>query len=356
MANPEHLAMLAQGVEAWNKWREENPAVTQDLRQARLGKTHLFGANLSGANLSRAYLGMANLGNANLCMAKLRGANLSGANLNGANLSGANLSLADLSRADLIDANLCGANLRQADLRAAKVWSADLTRVDLNGAKISHADLIGANLSGANLRQAYLSTSSLISANLSGADLSGAYLDDANLSGWIIKDVICTHIMQRGQRIDFAPGEFEKKYTWLESVAEVMLRLPLSDLTLYAGPLMAQAVNQAHGQAVVQFKGVEALSDDTTSLKFVLFAQAQEEIKASLHRLEEAINNQAPALAAHAPDEPGDIIKWRNSWGPSWSPVVVDLQAAEAALVRRFSMLPPSLQTLWQIMQAALKP
>jgi len=25
MANPEHLEILKQGVESWNKWHEENP-------------------------------------------------------------------------------------------------------------------------------------------------------------------------------------------------------------------------------------------------------------------------------------------------------------------------------------------
>ena len=31
MANKEHLKILKQGVEAWNKWREENPDVKPDL-------------------------------------------------------------------------------------------------------------------------------------------------------------------------------------------------------------------------------------------------------------------------------------------------------------------------------------
>ena len=28
MANPEHLEILKQGVEAWDKWRTENPGIT----------------------------------------------------------------------------------------------------------------------------------------------------------------------------------------------------------------------------------------------------------------------------------------------------------------------------------------
>jgi len=31
MANEEHLKILKQGVEAWNKWREENPDIEPDL-------------------------------------------------------------------------------------------------------------------------------------------------------------------------------------------------------------------------------------------------------------------------------------------------------------------------------------
>ena len=47
MANEEHLKILKQGVEQWNKWRLEN-AIKPDLSGANLS-----GANLSGANLQR---------------------------------------------------------------------------------------------------------------------------------------------------------------------------------------------------------------------------------------------------------------------------------------------------------------
>jgi uncharacterized protein YjbI with pentapeptide repeats len=51
MANPEHLAKLKEGVEAWNQWRVENPNVQPDLIEA-----DLRGANLTGADFNKALL------------------------------------------------------------------------------------------------------------------------------------------------------------------------------------------------------------------------------------------------------------------------------------------------------------
>jgi hypothetical protein len=36
MANPEHVAILKQGVEQWNKWRRKHPEVEPDLSEAGL--------------------------------------------------------------------------------------------------------------------------------------------------------------------------------------------------------------------------------------------------------------------------------------------------------------------------------
>ena len=56
MADEEHVALLKQGVEGWNKWREENPDVRPDLIGANLAGEILTGMNLSKANLTGAAL------------------------------------------------------------------------------------------------------------------------------------------------------------------------------------------------------------------------------------------------------------------------------------------------------------
>jgi TIR domain/Pentapeptide repeats (8 copies) len=103
MANPEHLQILTQGVDAWNEWRYQHRDIMLDLA----------GASLSGANLSNANLSRANLSNANLSRANLRGAALSEANLSRADLSNANLSRANLSNANLTEAGISGVYLSE---------------------------------------------------------------------------------------------------------------------------------------------------------------------------------------------------------------------------------------------------
>ena len=158
MENQEHVALLGQGVEQWNKWRAEYPKI----------RANLSDADLSGANLTEANLGEANL----------RGANLSGADLSGANLNGANLMGADLRRANLSNAHLWKANLGGADLRYANLRGANLNSVYIYRAKLRRADL-----SGACLRRAVLVETNLEEATLTSCSVYGISVWDVELEG-----------------------------------------------------------------------------------------------------------------------------------------------------------------------------
>lgn len=207
MGNAEHLAVLRQGAERWNAWRNGNSSLRPDLAGADLSRANLSGALLGGSKLSEADLSGANLTRADLSNSILTGANLSRANLSEACLNRANLACATLSLANLTKATgdqvnfgkavLSGALLREttfghSDLAAADLSGADLARAYFGGAVLADAnlrsaDLRGANLHGArlnnaNLSLADLSQSNLIAADLSGADLTGANLRRADLS------------------------------------------------------------------------------------------------------------------------------------------------------------------------------
>jgi len=130
MANLEHLKILKQGAEVWNKWREKYH-VAPNLADVGLSRV-----DLSRVDLSRAYIS---------------GVNLFRTDLSGANLSGANLSGVDFSRAELIETNLSGANLSRANLIETNLIEANLSGADLTDANLFRADLSGVNLSGANL-------------------------------------------------------------------------------------------------------------------------------------------------------------------------------------------------------------
>jgi uncharacterized protein YjbI with pentapeptide repeats len=151
MADKEHLEILAQGVEAWDSWRERNPSMKPDFSDACL----------TGVNLEKA--------------------NLTDADLTEASLFGVDPTYADFEKADLSDVKLLRANLMQASLFGADLTIADLSEAKLFGANLMQAKLFGANLTDADLSEANLSGAALWGAALSGADLSGANLTDANL-------------------------------------------------------------------------------------------------------------------------------------------------------------------------------
>jgi uncharacterized protein YjbI with pentapeptide repeats len=134
MANQEHLKILAEGVPAWNEWRDREGWAFPDL---------------------------------------------AGANLRSADLRGANLAHVLLANADLTDAALTSAGLTKANLTGAILANADLRMVRLREATLVRASLLGADLGGADLKDA----------DCTGADLSGAYFRGTRLTGAIFAEV-----------------------------------------------------------------------------------------------------------------------------------------------------------------------
>jgi hypothetical protein len=168
MANEEHLAILRQGIEAWNAWRQEHGNFLRFgfVRSPDLTGASLRGEELAGANLSRA--------------------DLTDADLSGADLTGADLHAAFLNRARLLD----GATLVDANLSDAILMGTALAGADLTGADLSRTYLSGAILNGTILARAKLSGATIGHALLVGADLTGATLVDCRVYGiaaWDLK-------------------------------------------------------------------------------------------------------------------------------------------------------------------------
>ena len=208
MANPDHLAILDQGVKIWNKWREENSSVEPDLSEADLKERVLYvkdegvGINLQGADLQSTNLENANLENANLKNAKLLSANLRNTDLFVANLENANLLAINLESANLLASNLKNANLKNANLFVADLKNANLENANLKNANFLAADLENANLKNANLHYARLESVYLENANLENANLENAHLENANLRNARLENAHLENANLRNARLE----------------------------------------------------------------------------------------------------------------------------------------------------------
>ncbi len=130
MANEEHLKILKQGVEAWNKWRRIYPTMRPDLIEANLWEVRLCGMDLRGVDFTWAYLRLVDFRGALLYAANLTRTNLFDANLSRTLLDDANLTEADLQGANFTNAVLNGANFQNA-----KVGGTVFADIDLSSAK-----------------------------------------------------------------------------------------------------------------------------------------------------------------------------------------------------------------------------
>jgi uncharacterized protein YjbI with pentapeptide repeats len=300
VANPEHLAKLKEGVNAWNAWRSETPQLIPNLIDADLSGAKLFGVDLSDASLSGASLGYADLRVANLSGAKLSNAKLHGANLSSANLNGTTLSGAKLIDAQLIDAKLRGARLIDADLTHANLSNADLRRANLFEANLTNAYLIDANLFEANLSKSKLEATYFQAAKLQCANLDGAILTNATLwetlrASWSIKGVVCERAYwdEHAQSpTEYAPGEFEHLYSE-QTTIELHYHGGLSTFELSTLPALLQRLTSQHPNASIRLKTLEETGGGSRIVLCIEQAspEEQESIQQHAKKLQELLRN-----------------------------------------------------------------
>jgi uncharacterized protein YjbI with pentapeptide repeats len=186
MANPEHVAILKQGVDAWNQWRRENPATKPNLEGIILKRHHLRSIDLSEATISKAILDGTILSNANLRSTVFTRSRLKRVKLDHVQAEKAVFERADLYEADLSNANCHGSVMRRVDLQKAILRGVDLSGANLERVSFDYADLTQASFREANLESAELvfadcSNANFQYGNLIGADFTSANLYSANL-------------------------------------------------------------------------------------------------------------------------------------------------------------------------------
>jgi hypothetical protein len=131
MANPEHLAILKQGVEVWNRWREENPDVDPDLtgeafQHERWPQINLLSAHLANVHLVDVHLDGADLTDCTLINSELIAVSFRNATLITANLSATRLFRTDFTGADMSDADLTLALIRRCPFSTTSLFRAGL--------------------------------------------------------------------------------------------------------------------------------------------------------------------------------------------------------------------------------------
>ena len=192
-ANPQHVAWLNEGVEAWNRRREREDFVprlggvvvhrnawsqsglSEDSRAAL--KSHdLRSADLHGADLRCAILNHGDFTGAELYGADLRHASAVRSNFTECNLSSARL---DGMYAD--GATFTGCSMSQSTLRDAKFQISDFSRANFLGSDLTCASFAGSEFSKAKLTNAELLDANLVTTKLARADLRHTRIWRANL-------------------------------------------------------------------------------------------------------------------------------------------------------------------------------
>jgi hypothetical protein len=193
---------------------------------------------------------------------------------------------------------------------------------------------------------------------LRNADISGACLDDANTARWKISGVKCTHLIQRGEKVACEKAEFAQKQIHFESLAEIIVDLPLGDLSYHFYEMLGVSIGEKYGDAWrnVMLQGIEALDDQRTRAQYLLFEHV-EDIKQLLAELQEefrANSDEIRKMQTEIANEDGEMVGYRSKLPTSLSSYTFRPEEIETRLNRRFTAMAPALQRLTKMVVQAL--
>lgn len=152
MANPEHVAILKQGVKVWNAWRREDKWQT---------RPDLSGLDFSGLEMEEAPLAYTILAGCKFNSVKFQDPNFEGSILHDvefgdAFIEGANFQMADLEQATFNHAHLIASQFHLAKLAKVSFDFADLSFVNFQSCEVVDARFNKATLSEARFLECEL--------------------------------------------------------------------------------------------------------------------------------------------------------------------------------------------------------
>lgn len=161
--------ILKQGVEVWNKWREENPAVRPDLSDKAFINKHFDKINLAYSDLNHVYF--------ETCF-------LPEAILSGADIGRMEILESVLHFAQLDNITRAPYSIKGSDLRFSKCKNSNFSNCIISAVTFNHANLMNSSFLNADIEN-----TSFDSCNLDNADFSDSAIGYSNFSSVNLKAV-----------------------------------------------------------------------------------------------------------------------------------------------------------------------
>ena len=153
----------------------------------------------------------------------------------------------------------------------------------------------------------------------------------------------------------YTEGEFEKNYTQMEHLVEMIIGAPFSDLTYYIGLYIADTINRRFGEDALMFRSQTALSGNTTKYEYISFKEEDgvHEINSKLTVLAKELK---PVIeSAKSQNDPRPVIDIKEKIDLRIVPLEINTKELNRVLIERFNQMSPLLQRIFYTIQSVIQ-